>query len=309
MNKYLTQILVVLIMLVIAWGLFSLGKDNNDKPIEASVQQTAGDIVLPSRFPINEEYFPIRNWSVEEPEINAESGIILNIKKNGKQTILFDKNKDDVLPIASLTKIMTAIIVLENFDLEQIIKISKESVSVLGDKGGLIRGEELKVKDLLHIMLIESSNDAATALVLDGHIGYKEFIDLMNQKAKDLNLKNTYFIDPAGLSSQNISSVIDLANLTQYTLNYPILWNILETSEIQIYSIDNKFVHSLKSTNILLDMVNIGKTGYTNEAKGCMLTASNIQDNYLITVVLGSDQREEDTKTLITWAKQAYLWQ
>lgn len=309
MNKYLTQILVVLIMLVIAWGLFSLGKDNNDKPIEASVQQTAGDIVLPSRFPINEEYFPIRNWSIEEPEINAESGIILNIKKNGKQTILFDKNKDDVLPIASLTKIMTAIIVLENFDLEQIIKVSKESVSVLGDKGHLFVGEELKTKDLLYIMLIESSNDAATALVLDGHIGYKEFINLMNEKAKDLNLKNTYFIDPAGLSSQNISSVIDLANLTQYTLNYPILWNILETSEIQIYSIDNKFEHGLKSTNILLDIVNIGKTGYTNEAKGCMLTASNIQDNYLITVVLGSDQREEDTKTLITWAKQAYLWQ
>jgi len=294
-------------MLVIAWGLFLLGDDK--APIEANIQQTAGDIVLPGRLPISDEYFPIRNWSVSEPEIDAESAIILSFNSK-KETILFNKNKEEVLPMASLTKIMTGIIVLENFDLEEIIKISKNSISTIGDKGGLIRGEELKIRDLLYIMLIESSNDAAMALAYDTNIGYKEFIDLMNKKAQELNLNNTYFVDPIGLDLKNKSTVLELAYLTKYALNFPVLWEILKTPEIEIYSIDKKFIHKLINTNTLLSIVKGGKTGYTNEANGCMLTASDIyKDNYLITIVLGSDQREIDTEILITWAKQAYLWQ
>lgn len=317
MKKYLIQISVILVMLVIAWGLFSLGKNENENenkkeglealPVEASV-----------RLPVSPEVFPIRKWSIEEPEITAKSAIVINFRSSGNQegNILYQKEISEILPIASLTKIMTAIIVLENFDLEEVIKISQNSILILGDKGKLIRGEELKVKDLLYIMLIESSNDAANALARDNSkLSYEEFLNLMNKKAEQLMLKNTTFFDSVGLDSKNKSAVLDLANLGYYALNFPFLWDVLKTSETTVYSIDNKFVHNLVNTNELLNKISFlkgGKTGYTEEANGCMLTVSTISgslgENYLISVVLGSNQRELDTENLINWSKQAYIW-
>ena len=313
MKKYLIQILVVLIMLAVAWGLFALGANENkeeNKPIEASVQR------LPVSIDAN--IIPIRNWSIQEPDVLAQSAIVMNFKPNSEQgSVLYQKNINQVLPIASLTKIMTGIIVLENFDLEEIIKVSKNSVLTLGDKGGLNTGEELKVRDLLYIMLIESSNDAAMALTSDNSwLSYDDFIGLMNSKIKEIGLENTNLIDPAGLSVDNQSTALDLAKLTNYSLRFPMLWEILRTSQATIYSIDNKFVHNLINTNTLLDKFSFlrgGKTGYTIEANGCMLTVSEIptslgNNNYLITVVLGSSQRETDTENLIFWAKTAHIW-
>lgn len=316
MRKYLVQILVVLILLGSAWGLFLLGgteekKENITDNIreEASIQQSV-------RLPINQEIIPIRNWSIKEPEIFAESAIVVNFGNNNEQAILFQKNTDQVLPIASLTKIMTAVIVLENFDLEEIVKVSKDSILTMGDEGGLIRGEELTIRDLLYIMLIESSNDAGMALANDNSdFSYQEFLDLMNQKAREIGMENTEFLDPIGLNSKNKSTVLDLVKLADSALEFPLLWDILKTPAATIYSIDNQFVHNLINTNTLLDKFSFlkgGKTGYTVEANGCMLTVSNINgslgNNYLITVVLGSNQRETDTESLITWAQKAYVW-
>lgn len=333
-KKYLTQILLVLALLGVAWVLFLLGEEpssisketllDNEKqrPIEASIYQAAGDVVSSKIISleekkINPEFIPIRNWSVQDPEILAKAAIIIGFDSGNKSNILFQKNKDEVLPIASLTKIMTAIIVLENYNLEEIIKVSKNSVLTLGDKGGLIRGEELKVEDLLHIMLIESSNDAAMSLANDNsRLNYDEFINLMNTKSAELGLKHTKFFDPIGLNSKNESTAYELALLTKYTLEFPLLWDILEIPETAIYSIDNKFIHNLANTNELLKKIPFlkgGKTGYTNDAGGCMLTIFDVwdssgSDNYLITVVLGSEEREDDTERLINWTKQAYLW-
>lgn len=312
MKKYLIQIVIILIMLAVAWGLFTLGankKEEENKPFEASIQR------LPVSIDAN--IIPIRNWSIKEPDVLAQSAIVMNFKSNSEQgSVLYQKNINQVLPVASLTKIMTGIIVLESFNLEEIIKISKNSILTLGDKGGLVTDEELKVKDLLYVMLIESSNDAAMALTNDNTwLPYDDFVNLMNKKTKEIGLENTNFIDPAGLSNNNQSTAFDLVKLANYSLRFPILWEILRTAQATVYSIDNKFVHNLINTNTLLDKFSFlrgGKTGYTDEANGCMLTISIISgsfgDNYLITVVLGSSQRETDTETLITWAKSAHIW-
>jgi len=324
-KKYSLQILVVLLLIAIASALYLIGEKNNkNKPIQASINQTQGDATLPklpNTSEIDAQFFPIRDWSVSEPEILAKSAIIINFKQNIKNNILFQKNIEQVLPIASLSKLMTAIITIENYNPEDIIKISKESIAINGDNGGLIEGEELKIKDLLYIMLIESSNDAAVALAKDGgKIDYNTFIDLMNQKAKEINLKNTHFVEPAGLDPKNESTVSELAILIEYALKNPLLADILKTPEATIYSIDKKFIHNLTSTNKLFGKIPIligGKTGYTEEAGGCMITFSNtnssngdfIKSNYLITVILGSSQREEDTSRLIKWSQKAWVWQ
>lgn len=294
-------------MLAIAWVLFLIKEEKPSiakfpyEPIQASVRQP--------------ELFPIRNWLIEEPEIMAKAAIILNFRPdNQKENILYQKNINQVLPMASLTKIMTAIIALENFDLEEIIKVSTNSVTIIGNNGGLIRGEELKVKNLLYIMLMESSNDAAMALASDNpRLAYEEFINLMNSQAKELGLENTNFSDPVGLSIDNRSTALEIAKLTEYAFNFPLILEILKTSTTTIFSVDKRFIHSLTNTNKLLGKIPQiigGKTGFTEEAGGCMLTVLNISNNnYLITVVLGSSERENDTEKLINWAEEAWLWQ
>jgi len=303
-------------MLGIAWGLFFLSPPSSRSGGTKEDKLLKQANIYPG-LPVSQDLFPIRKWSVKEPEITALSAIVINFSPNKeKGDILFGKNTKQILPIASLSKIMTAIITLENFDLEEIIKVSKNSVLISGDKGGLITGEELKVKDLLYIMLMESSNDAAMALASDNpRLSYDEFLNLMNSKAKELGLKNTYFLDPIGLNSKNKSTVLEIADLTNHALSFPLLWEILKTPETTIYSIDNKFIHNLINTNELLGKFSFlkgGKTGYTEEANGCMLTVSTIPgswgDNYLITVVLGSEEREGDTEKLINWTKEAYIW-
>ena len=293
-KKYFLQILVVVLLIAIAWALFLIGKTEEKKEAIAKVL----------KFPIAENsaenYYPIRDWSIQEPEIFAKSALVINYRPELKDIILFQKNPFQVLPIASLTKLMTGIIALENCSLDETIQVSKNN-------------EELTIKDLLYLMLVESNNDAATSLASDNpKLNYKKFIDLMNDEAKKTGLTNTAFVDPVGLSSCNQSTTSEIAELTKFAMSFPLLMEILKTPEATVTSIDKKFIHKITSTNKLLGKIPQligGKTGYTDEAGGCMMALYKISDNnYLITVILGSSERENDTEKLITWSKKAYLW-
>jgi len=314
-KKYYLQTLIVLLLIGIAWALLSIRNDN--KPIQANINQSQGDKViskLPNSNDIDNKFFPIRNWSVEEPDIFAKSAVVLNFRNDRKDNTLLQKNINQVLPIASLTKLMTAIVVMENYNPEAIIKVSKEAINVDSANGGLIDGEELKVKDLLYIMLVESSNDAAMSLAKDNpQMTYDEFILKMNSRAKELGLKNTSFVEPVGLDAYNQSTVSEIAILTEHAFKFPLLAEILKTPETTIYSLDKSVIHRVTSTNKLLGKIPQlvgGKTGFTDEAGGCLMTISKIyNDNYLITVILGSTQRENDTEKLIDWAQNAWIWQ
>ena len=320
LKKYFLQTVSVLILLGIAWALFLLRHPSPPKnaltesvktQIQANVSQKEGDTNTNS---IGSDFFPMRNWMIDEPEISAKSAIVVDFKtEQPKNNILYQKNAEQKLSIASLTKIMTAIVALENLNPDQVIKISKESVFTDGNNGGLIISEELTVQDLLYIMLVESSNDAAMALANDNqHLHYEEFIKLMNEKATELQMANTHFEDASGLSEKNYSTVSEMIDLVKYAMRTPLLAQILETQETTINSVDNKIIHNLFSTNKLLGKIPVilgGKTGYTDEAGGCMLTFSKIDSSYLVTVVLGSQNREDDTEKLINWAQTAWLWQ
>ena len=192
LKKYFLHILVVILLITIAWMLLLIKKDN--KLMQASIgqdQNSATLLKLPTADTTENVFFPIRNWSIEEPEISAKSAIIVNSQPSQKDVILYQKNIHQVLPIASLTKIMTAIVALENYDPEEIIKVSKTN-------------EELTIKDLLYLMLVESNNDAAISLASDDQkLNYEKFIELMNSEAKQMGLTNTSFVDSVGLSACN----------------------------------------------------------------------------------------------------------
>jgi D-alanyl-D-alanine carboxypeptidase len=260
----------------------------------------------------NPNFLPIRDWGISEPAIEAKAALVFELDKD---KILYQKNIDQVLPIASLTKLMTALIVLENMNLEEVVTISKQAIAAYGDQGDLVIGEEISIKNLLYALLVESSNDAAVALAehYDSvRLNQLSFVDLMNEKAKALGLKNTHFVDPSGYEPANVSTVKEIVHLVEYSLNQPLLWQILKTPVIDLSSVDGRIHHHWINTDELLNRLpNIigGKTGYTEEAQGCLvLVVEPFPSGRLITVVLGAEERFLETERLIEWVERAYKW-
>lgn len=244
-----------------------------------------------------------------EPEIKAESAISVEINNKGEEKILFEKNSGQPLPIASLTKLMTALVIFdfdETYKPDQLITISKEAVMQEGSSkyGDLMVGEKLSVEILLHIMLIESSNDAAFALAQP--LGENGFVDIMNLYAEDIGLKNTHFANPTGLEPDNLSTVKDLTKLTKYILeNYPGIFSITDLQSYEALRPDKTLHHFIpQNTNELLaefpEIIG-GKTGYSPQAKGCLLLilANPKNSSYFINVILGSDDRFGEMKKLV----------
>ncbi len=254
-------------------------------------------------FKDSENTLPKRNWSVPFLELEAQAA--LAIKTDGSR-VYYNKNIKMQRSVASLTKLMTAIIVLENYSLDEVIKIPLIAVKRKGVVGDLKPDELIAVRSLLNIMMIDSSNDAAFALA-----GRRaDFVLLMNKKAKELGLTNTHFSNPDGLDEPgNYSSAFDIEKTFSYLINkHPKALEILKTKNMVVYSADGKIEHRLKNTNELLGKVSevvAGKTGYTDEAGGSLIL---LTENNIITVVLGSPDRFSESEKLIQWLKSAYIW-
>ncbi|MEA3344567.1 MAG: serine hydrolase [Patescibacteria group bacterium] len=244
-------------------------------------------------------------------EISASAGISVFVnpaKEFNQKNIIFAKNINEELPIASITKLMTALVVLENYDLSKEIKVSQQAVNQPEGFGKLQITQSFTVKQMLYPLLIESSNDAAFSLANDYKgMTEKEFVHLMNFKAQEIGLKNTHFINPTGLDvidKFNYSSAKDLVTLTAYLLReYPIVWEILGLKEFELRSLDNTYVCQLSNTNKLLGKIPGmigGKTGKTRLAGECLvLVLKTSEYNYLINVILGSTDRFEEMTRLI----------
>lgn len=238
-------------------------------------------------------------------EVNAKSAISVESNLKDENKIIFEKDSVAPLPIASLTKLMTAIIVLDNYNLSDTITVDKVADSQDALKQDVKLGDTLSVESFLDIMLVGSSNKSAYALS-EGpgeFLGEQKFVELMNQKAKDLGLQNTFFADPTGLSSEDVSTVGDLAKLTEYILkNYPQIPNISQAKEFYV----SNFGTITNTDQLLGEIPEIvcSKTGFTTAAKGCLLLVVNNPKNndYLINVILGADDRFSEMKKLINWS-------
>lgn len=260
-------------------------------------------------------YFPIRDWGVADPALNVRSAVLFDSKAD---KVIFSVAPDQRLPIASLTKLMTAVAVVENMDLEDVVQVKESAIELSKKEGGgqeLYAGETIKASDLLKLMLIESSNDAAYAF--DGHLAEVYGIDLvgkMNQKAAELEMADTFFTEAAGLDDMDsYSTARDLTKLVKYSFRYGFLYEILKTDRAEVVSVDGRLNHHLLNTNKLLGILfNVvgGKTGYTDLAGGSMIlvTKSPASESNLVSIVLGSNDRFGDTQTLVNWAPKAFIW-
>jgi len=304
-------VLVFSLFLPPLFNYFIISKERNF-PKNYLVEENNGQIFI---FPMAEQNYPIRNWTVDDLNLNATSAILYHLES---EKILFEKNVKKKLPIASLTKLLSAILVIENMDLGDTVEIKSSAIekSKKFDGGSdLYVGEKIKALDLLKIMLIKSSNDAAYAF--EDHLldNYKiNLVGKMNEKAKELGMLDTKFTEPAGLDDQNsFSTVEDLLNLVKYSLKYELIFDILRTPKTEVVSIDGRLRHKVLNTNQLLGvLLNIigGKTGFTQRAGGSMILVAKASygNGHLIAIVLGSNDRFGDTKKLIEWANKAYIW-
>jgi len=249
---------------------------------------------------------PIDN--LQPLEISARSAIVIDVDS---AVIIYQKDPDLRLPPASTTKIMTAMIAFDEYDLDEVVTIDNENFSI-GNKSHIKSGEKLSVESLLYALLVSSGNDAALALAQHHPKGYVEFISLMNQKAVDLHLINSQFSNVSGVEQPtHYTTARDLSLLTKEAIKNPVFANMVNQKEMVITSVDGSISHLLTNTNQLLENVEgvIGvKTGWTYLAGECLVTHVSRDNREIITVVLASEDRFLESEKLIDWSYQNHTW-
>jgi D-alanyl-D-alanine carboxypeptidase len=267
-------------------------------------------VVLTYEDTLPASMIPVKKPNAVEPVIGADAAIIADFESG---EVLWGKNHNKKMQIASITKLMTAIVALEQGDISENVIVSRNAANTGGSKIWLYSGEEITLSNLLKASLIHSGNDAAIAI--SEHIGgsTEEFVKKMNQKAKELRLYGTKFANPIGFDDlNNHSTVRDLSLLARYAYRKPFIRNAVKTKTTTIASTDGKLTHDLTSTNKLLDsFLNVMglKTGHTEAAGLCFVSIiENDKGNKIITVVLNSPDRFAETKMLASWAFRSYIW-
>lgn len=231
----------------------------------------------------------------DEPKINSRSAVVIDRKS---KNIIYGKNENVKKAMASTTKIMTAMVVIQNTNLNNIVEISKKAAGTGGSRLGLKAGDKITVKDLLYGLLLRSGNDCAVALAEYVAGSVQEFSNLMNQNAQMLGLNNTHFVTPHGLDEEeHYTTAYELAVLTDYALKNEIFAQIVNTKS---YTINiNGNAKTLNNTNELLGNLNgvYGvKTGFTNGAGRCLVTSIKRGNLDIICVVLGADTKKDRTR-------------
>ncbi|MCX6762675.1 MAG: serine hydrolase [Candidatus Moranbacteria bacterium] len=278
----------------------------------------------------NPEYQPVRNDEMSDLVIPTTHAFVVVDADTGK--ILAGNHEADRRQIASLTKMMTAILTMEKIEnLDDPISVGEEEVYIEGTKIGCPRsgycisprlriGEQVSAKNLLQAMLINSANDAAVALGKHISGSQEKFADLMNQKAQQMGLTDTHFCTPSGLEpdgreSECYSSAADIARIAAYSMRYDLIWNMFDyPNNCEITSCDGQTSHTLLNTDVAMsDIPNAmgAKTGFTPAAGYSLLLGASdaTKLHRVVVVVLDDPYRWQDIRTAIDWTFKAYSWE
>ena len=224
------------------------------------------------------------------PQLRSASAIVLDADGN----LIYGKDVDTVRPIASITKLMTAMVVLDaNLDLEEKLTITKEDRDLIRLTGSRLEyGATLSRRELILLALMSSENRAATALGRTYPGGMDNFLAHMNRKARGLGMNNSHFADPAGLKSENVSTASDLAKMVAAADSYPLITQSTTTTRKEVRPYARRGPITYGNTNRLLKNkswdIELSKTGYINEAGRCLVMQANIEGEDVSIVLLNS---------------------
>lgn len=256
---------------------------------------------------------PIEAKDLEENRLYAKAALLMD-GETGR--VLFGKNEEETMPMASTTKIMTCIVALENGNLDDEVTISAYAASMPKVHLGVRKGETYYLRDLLYSLMLESHNDVAVAIA--EHIGgsVEGFSKMMNQKARDLGAYHTNFVTPNGLDAEgHYTTAVDLANIARYGISLPEFLEITNTASYSFQTVDKKRSFQISNKNAFLNQMDgaIGvKTGFTGGAGYCFVGAVKSEDKTFISVVLASgwpphrNYKWSDTKELMQYGLENY---
>lgn len=235
--------------------------------------------------------------SSEQPEVSAVGCVLMDYATGD---LLFSKNSDRRLSMASTTKIMTVILLIEAGEPEKEIQVTDEMVAVEGTSMGLKGGITVKRSDLYYGMMLPSGNDAANVAAIHLAGSFENFAVMMNSKAKKIGMNNTNFVTPSGLdANEHYTTAYDMALLTRYALSNDTFRNICSTKSVKLFY-DNSY-HTLTNHNKLLNIYEgcIGvKTGFTSKSGRCLVSAAQRNGQTLICVTLNDGNDWNDHTSL-----------
>ena len=260
-------------------------------------------------------FYPINFTDSQTPQITAQSVLVMDVDS---AVALYAKNENDHFLPASTVKMMTALVALEQYQLDEILKVNK--TNGFGQDMELVEGEEISVNNLLYGLLVSSANDAALVLAQNYPGGKTAFVARMNQKAQELHLENTYFANPTGLDTDeedefladfSYTTALDLVHLSRWALKNETFKQMVAIPQITVTDVSGRFKHQLYNINALLTSLTGTKgvkTGWTEQAGECLVSLVERHGRGIVTVVLGSQDRFGETTKLIEWVFANHQW-
>lgn len=291
------KLLYFLLVTIVFLGSFAIGMNVRAKELGVKLYNIGDASSL-----------PVLTKNNQMPDLSGQGIIAVDGDSN---VTLFEKNADNKFLPASTTKIITALVSLDYYKLDQVLTVINPSVD--GQKMGLVRGEQITVSNLLNALLIYSANDAAITLAQNYPGGIDSFVSAMNAKADSLHLENTHFANPVGLDdSLQYTTARDMVRVAKVAMQNPIFQEIVGTKERVVTDASGKFSYDLRNVNQLLGSVDgvMGiKTGWTQEAKENLISFVTRNDHKVYIALLGSEDRFGETTEIINWVFDNYSWQ
>ncbi len=237
--------------------------------------------------------------NAEEISVSAKAAVVVNAETG---EVIFAQNENERLPMASTTKVMTALLLCENCNLEEEIITTKEMVTVEGSSMGLLEGDKVSFEALLYGMMLPSGNDAATTAAIAMSGSLESFALLMNKKAAEIGMDNSNFVTPSGLDAKkHYSTAKDMAKLAVYAMKNPIFKAVVATKSKTLWYGNPPYKRTIKGHNKILDIYDGGngiKTGYTSKSGKCLISSAERDGKKVIAVTLNDSS---------TWANHSKL--
>lgn len=296
-NKLLKTVAVAMALLLCLGGFFVFLDQKDILSLDADVSDGA-DRTL---------FLKCNNSSVPLPSVSAKSAILIEAQSG---EVIFSKNADTRLPMASTTKIMTALVAIENCDISKPVSVSPDAVGVEGSSVYLYPEEKLTVEDLLYAMLLESANDAAAAIAIEVGGDIEGFAEMMNKKALDMGLVDTHFENPHGLDGDaHYTTAYELALIAREAMSNEAFRKIVSTYKKTIPLNETQGVRLLINHNKLLKSYEgaIGvKTGFTKKSGRCLVSAADRDGLMFIAVTLGAPDDWRDHSNMLDYGYSLY---
>ncbi|MEX2411048.1 MAG: serine hydrolase [Candidatus Paceibacterota bacterium] len=306
------QATIFIVLILVSLTLTKLGNSFVPGEIDNSIDYNAEEKEVSFQEAAISNYQPIKKvpnrvWDVLDPNIQAEAVLIRSLDDDFP---LFYMNTRDSWRMASITKLLTTLVVLEEIGLDKKIPISTSAVETEGLAGDLQSGEVYNSRDLIKMMLLVSSNDAAAAF--EEYFGGKEIlVKKLKEKAAELGMNSTEIYDASGLSDDNFSTANDVLKLAEYIVkNRPEIFNWTRSSEILVQPFNSAQGKIIPNINPLVVNRNFlgGKTGTAPLAKENLVSIMNIRDRKVAIIILGADDRYLENEKLVNWVKRAYIF-